>query len=264
MTFRGLCGSLWDITIPKILVYTAVFGGYDRVLPPGWQDRQVEFRLITDDPNLSVPGWKTVVVDSSPNPSEANRYFKFLYEVGENNFDLIVYVDGNLAVLRRLDSVFGKILNSEYTVGLFRHRQRSNVADEISACFALEKISEKELANELKELESAHRDWQWLPVWDASCIIKNNTCEKLGPLMEKWLALYKVNSTRDQLWLGAAVDCTKANVLQLPHYSYAFPPTLVRHPHVHRLRNLGWLYLACARFLLLVKLRLDRWTFLSR
>lgn len=240
----------------KVLVYTAVLGGYDRVLPPGWQQDNVEFRLLTDDPAVSVPGWHTVVVPKSPKPSEANRRLKFLYEVGNTNFDFLVYVDGNLGIWRSLDSLLQEVSHSESTVGLFRHPQRSSASEELDACLALGKISEKEFLDESLELEAKLESWQNLPVWDASCIVKNNTDRTLAPLMTVWHEFYSINKTRDQLWLGAAIHFSRAKVHEFRHYSQLSPPPIVRHPHIGRLNPLSRLYLALAKIALTLKMSL--------
>ena len=88
----------------RILVYTCVFGGYDRVYPPVHRDPAIDYVLVTDDPAMSVAGWRTLAVDRERFGSEKapNRHFKMLaHRNGLAGYDVSVYVDGNIRVIGR-------------------------------------------------------------------------------------------------------------------------------------------------------------------
>lgn len=57
-----------------MVVYTANFGGYDRLRSTPFKD--VEHILFTDE-DVQVAGWKTIIVDRMfNNPARENRYYK--------------------------------------------------------------------------------------------------------------------------------------------------------------------------------------------
>jgi hypothetical protein len=229
-----------------VLIYTAVFAQYDRVLPPLWQRPGLTYNLITDDPNLRVSGWETVVVSPNLSAKKSNRELKFMYEVGNPRYDYIVYVDGNFGIWRSLDPLIKRLERSNATLGLFAHPNRATVFEELSACLELGKITEREFALEKSEIERQVVSEQGARLWAAGCLIKKNTSPTLLPTMQTWSELFSSNALRDQFWLGEAVYRTGANVLEFEHWSKLLVPRLFLHRHRKSEGLLGLVYFQVA------------------
>jgi hypothetical protein len=94
--------GLWEerygapLAIGKVTLVTAIFGGRDTptILPELDVEEGV---LFTDDPGLSAPGWRVVLVPSEGDPRRAARRIKALaLDLVEG--DIVVWVDGRIAL----------------------------------------------------------------------------------------------------------------------------------------------------------------------
>ena len=230
----------------RILVYTAVFEDYDRVLPPLWIRPGLNYHLLTDDPTLQVPGWETITISPHSDPKKANRDAKFMYKLGDANYDYLIYLDGNLGIWRSLDPLVQQLEDSGAALGLFKHPDRSSVAEELVACVTLRKITEDEFDRENQELEKLGIPAESIRLWAASCLIKRNRPPDLERIMLAWSKLFAVNSLRDQIWLGAALSQSGGSMIEFEHWSNACRPRLFLHRHRASEGLKGFLYFQVA------------------
>ena len=188
----------------RILVYTCVFGGYDRVYPPVHRDPAIDYVLVTDDPAMSVAGWRTLAVDRERFGSEKapNRHFKMLaHRNGLAGYDVSVYVDGNIRVIGRTAELVSGFLASGCAFGSYRHPVRSTVAEERDRCLANGKL--RDAAKIDAELD-AYRlegfdDTQGL--METGVVLKNHAHPALEPAMDLWWAQFDRYDSRDQIAL---------------------------------------------------------------
>lgn len=186
----------------RSLVYTSVFRGYDKVFPPRILEDGLDYVIVTDDPELRVAGWKTMVVDPQRIRSQgANRYYKMLAHRVLPGYDYSLYVDGNIRLLGRTSEVLSKFKASRAALGLYRHPSRSSVAEEIKACVAGLKIAASELAQEefAAYVEDGFADDVGLV--ETGIVYKNHSHAALDSAMALWWSLYDRYGTRDQISL---------------------------------------------------------------
>jgi len=184
------------------LVYTAVFGGYDRVFPPMVEEPGIDHVLVTDDPAMAVRGWRTLAIDPAVHgsPKAANLHYKALMHRELGGYDASLYVDGNIRLIGRTGELFDRFEASGAALGVFRHPLRDNVGDEVEACIAAGKGD----ASTLRAEYAAHRaegfaDDQGLI--EATIILKNHRAPDLDPAMGLWRDLFARFRARDQLSL---------------------------------------------------------------
>ena len=110
------------------LVYTAMFGNYDLVLPPMAQTSDCEFHIFTDNAALQVDGWQTHFVDLSQfiSGKHANLHFKSCVFDELSGFDVSLYVDANVRILCPLDDLFTQFEQSGAGIGAYRHPLRNS------------------------------------------------------------------------------------------------------------------------------------------
>lgn len=78
-----------------ITVYTAVFGGYDR-LSRVQSTEDVEYVAFTDEPH-SATGWTCLTLPSTePDPRRENRKYKIRSSQWFPTWEWTIYLDGNL------------------------------------------------------------------------------------------------------------------------------------------------------------------------
>lgn len=185
----------------KRLVYTAVFGGYDRVFPPMHPEAGLDYVIVTDDAALSVPGWRThVITPGALGAKTANLQFKALMHRELPGYDASLYIDGNIRLLGRTSEVFDRFLATGAALGVYRHPQRDTVAAEVEACIAAGKADPVKLRAELADYRAeGFLDDQGLI--EATILLKNHHSPELDPAMGLWRDLFQRYQTRDQISL---------------------------------------------------------------
>lgn len=185
----------------RILVYTAVFGGYDRVFPPLRPEPGVDYVVITDDPHLRVRGWRTVVADVSALGSRPNRHYKMLGHRLLSGYDVSIWVDGNIRPLGDLVRFARAFQDSGAALGVYRHPLRSTVAAEVEACLQAGKVKDESAvrAEWRAYVEDGFPDADGLI--ETGVLLKNHHHPDLNEAMELWWALFHRHESRDQISL---------------------------------------------------------------
>jgi hypothetical protein len=188
----------------KVLVYTCVLNAYDRVFPPIRPEAQVDYLIVTDDPDLCVGGWRTLVVDKArfAHARQVNRYYKMLIHRELPEYDCSLYIDGNIRLLGQTSQMLDKLLDSGAAMALFRHPLRSRVADEVRVCLEQGKIP-GDGGNSRAELdyyrERGFRDD--IGLVEAGILARNHAHPGLDRAMQLWWSLYQRFDSRDQISL---------------------------------------------------------------
>lgn len=245
------------------LVFTCVFGGYDRVYPPVIQEPELDYVLVTDDASVRVPGWRTHAVDISvfPNAKAANLHYRALIHQELPFYDVSLYVDGNIRLIGKTSRFFEPFLASGKTLGVFPHPLRKTVTEEAAACIKAKKVREPQrVSAELAEyVADGFQDDQGLI--ETAIMLRNHRAEGLDPAMSLWWSLFEKHLTRDQLSLPyvrwkTGVSCMYQDFslrqpnpyfALYPHWKAANTPELYTHlsarSHdsiVHRLLLRAW------------------------
>ena len=218
----------------KLLVYTCVFGDYDKVFSPVRPDPGVEYVAITDQEDFDVPGWKTKLVDPSGFASArlANRYYKILGHEVFAEFDASVYVDGNIRVLSNVSGFFKRLQGTDAALGLYGHPARKTVSEEVAQCAQRGQVASEAAAT--AELEAYRR--QGFPddggLIEASILLRDHRHPELGAAMRQWWELFETYQSRDQFSLPFVLWKTKVPRIVFPE-SFRDPnPYFGCYPHV--------------------------------
>ncbi len=122
------------------VVYTAVFGSYDKVLPinPEWD---CDFICFTDNPECVSQGWQIEIVQlDGKSPAEANRRYKMLPHKYLPDYERSLYVDGNIKIELDPSPLFEKYLSSA-DIAIPKHPLRNCAYEEARACIARELVN---------------------------------------------------------------------------------------------------------------------------
>ncbi len=214
------------------LVYTAVFGGYDRVFPPVVTEPGIDHVLVTDDPAMQVRGWRTLVIDPAVHgsPKAANLHYKALMHRELPGYDASIYVDGNIRLIGRTSEVFDRFEATGASLGVFPHPRRDRVADEVEACIAAGKGEATTLRAEYDAYRAeGFADDQGLI--EATILLKNHRAPELDPAMGLWRDLFSRFRTRDQLSLPV-VKARTGLAIAYHDFSFRDPnPWFGLYPH---------------------------------
>lgn len=209
----------------RLLVYTCVFGGYDRVFPPVLVEPTVDYVIVTDNADMHVPGWRTKLVEfaDSSNPKTENRRIKMLGHRMLGEYDASVYLDGNVRVLGPLSPLLNEFLETNSALGVYPHPRRDSVAEEIQACVIAGKVTDSTKAmRELSEyVADGFPDRNGLV--EATILLKNHAHPDLDLAMGLWFGLFNKFHSRDQFSLPY--------VLWKTGLTYKLQPASFREPN---------------------------------
>lgn len=221
---------------PKVVVYTATFGGYDVLRAPAVRDKGVEYICFTDVEPPLAEGWSVRIVEPPPVTPYAQREYKILSHQTIPEADITLYHDGNFQLLASpLDLIERYLQNSD--IALFSHPQRNSVYDEIAACAKLNKDSERLLtllASRYRSLgvpEEGH-------LFAGGVILRRHT-HSIAEFNEAWMTELRRSSPRDQpalaftLW-SKGIEPARINENIWKNDLIRFHPHKARHVRPNR------------------------------
>lgn len=192
-------GNLPIESTVRPVVYTAVFGDYDRVapVPSEWP---CDFICFTDNPSLSIAGWKTVCVSANgETPARANRRYKILPHLYLSECEKSLYVDANIRIKSDPSPLFKKYLTSG-VIAIPRHLERESVFAEAQNCIDRKLVdrnkTERQMARyRIDGLPSKHQ------LTENGVMFRNHLDGNIKAAMTTWWQEYCNGADRDQLSL---------------------------------------------------------------
>jgi len=117
-----------------MLVYTAVFGGYDEIAAPRCPDiANHEWRAVTDDVRLIPSPYRALSRDVASDPRRAAREAK-INGIAPPHSEVVLWHGGNVQLTGRLTDLLP--LLSQTDVAVLQHPQRRCAYDEAHAVIA--------------------------------------------------------------------------------------------------------------------------------
>jgi hypothetical protein len=118
----------------KRVIYTAIFGNYDSILPLRPENRrQIDAVVFTDRPLKKSNGWDVRIIDGIFDPKVKNREIKILAHKMLPGYEESIYIDGSILVISDLEKLFNQ-LDESHNLLLFKHRYRNCVYAEGDVC----------------------------------------------------------------------------------------------------------------------------------
>ena len=221
---------------PRTVVYACTRLDYDQIFSPVAPTPGVEFVLFADRRPRLVRGWRwrpLPEVARSLSPTLANRYAKFFPERILPEAEISVYVDANTLILSDLTPLIAEFAASGADIGLFRHRERASLAEELAFGRQVGKIPAADAAK--GEAQLAHYREAGLPpdvaLTENAIIFRRHGRPALGPAMELWWAQLEEFTKRDQLSLPYVLYRSRLAV-KLWDWNYKYEnPYFMRYLH---------------------------------
>ena len=190
----------------RIAVYTALFGGYDRLQEPTFDTAGTDFICFTDDVGLVSRRWQVVHVPLTGAPGMMNRHVKLHPHLYLPDYEISVYVDANLRVVRDPSELVDTYLAS-HSFAAPRHHLRNCVYDEIRACVDVRKADAGAAAAQTQR----YRDIGYPAgngLSENRVLLRRHRDPQVMALMEAWWAELRAGVPRDQACLQ--VVCWRA------------------------------------------------------
>ena len=112
-------------------VLTYIVNDYEIVHEVEYKLPDVEYVLVTDNPNLKSNTWK-IVYEKNQFPDDP---FDLCYKIRFNPFqyvssDIVMRIDGSMKIVDNTDIIMNEFLKNNYDIALIIHPGRNNLLDE--------------------------------------------------------------------------------------------------------------------------------------
>jgi len=213
----------------KIAIYTAVFGGYDKLAPIMKQSINIDWICFTDKIN-DAEGWTCIVKQAiSEDNRMAAKWFKINASLVDelSEYDHVIYIDASAKIL---SSYFAEIfLSMTEDIGFFPHPSRTSILKEAEVSSKMAKYKDldlvKQASNYIDEMKCDTK------LWAGGVIVRKH---KIPDFDSAWWSEMS-KSLQDQISLPFAAFKTNIKISPLPTslYSHIF----IRFDVLHRINE---------------------------
>ena len=192
---------LWSSEKSSKVVYTCITGGYDQLIEPSYVDENFDYICFTDNPDLKSEIWD---VRSLPKETEGltqikkQRYVKINAHKVLPEYELSIWVDGNIDVKDNMSELVKNILVDDCSVYVPKHPQRTCLYDEVRPVISMRKDSAENINPQIERYkkEGFPKGYGLL---QSNILIRKHNNEDCIRLMEAWSNEVMNGSHRDQL-----------------------------------------------------------------
>lgn len=187
------------VTPKRIVIYTAVAGGYDDLQPPTIRPPNCDF-VVFSDHALHVDGWQVQPLNYLHlDPTRGARFIKLHPHVYFQNYDHSIWVDANIGIRGDI-TVFLDRLSYESFLGIFTHPLRDCIYVEGNECIKRKKDNPEVINTQLARYRA-----QGFPehagLWETNVLARRHNEPACIALMTAWWREIEIASRRDQISL---------------------------------------------------------------
>jgi hypothetical protein len=182
------------------VVYTAVFGNYDKVQPvnPEWD---CDFICFSDNSELLIDGWQVVIAPINGEPfAQVNRRYKMLPHQYLAGYHYSLYVDGYIKIVSDPSPLFEKYLHHG-VIAIPKHQDRDCLYKEADICIETGLV-EKEITERQMERYANEGFPEKFGMTENGIILRKHFDDNVIELMDSWWDEYCLGGKRDQLSLS--------------------------------------------------------------
>jgi len=208
----------------KIVVYTAIFGGKDKLIEPKIRPNNVDFLCFTDS-DLVSRYWKIVKTEGLVGDSTRSaRRIKILAHKYVKDYDYSVWVDGNLLVRGDINALVDKYLEDK-NLAIFNHSNnqdsRDCIYDEAESIFNKMEIGRyKDVNREEIQMQISKYQKDQYPRHNGLAvtmvILRRHNSPDVINVMEDWWHEVLNYSKRDQISFNYVVWKNGLDFIYLP------------------------------------------------
>lgn len=191
----------------KQVIYTCITGGYDILNEHQAVNPNFDYVCFTDNPNLKSKTWK---IRTMPKETDGlsdvkkQRYVKINAHKVLPEYNLSIWIDGSVEVLKNLDSFINDTCDNEHNIYIPQHPNRRCIYDEFTACSRLKKDNIETMKIQIDRYKKEGFPSKFGLVQSNIMIRRHNQTDCIK-LMECWWNELKNNSHRDQLSFNYAL-----------------------------------------------------------
>jgi hypothetical protein len=212
----------------NIVVYTAIFGDYDVLIDPEVIESGIDYVCFTDDETITSDVWEIKNVRPMTDPTLSNRRTKILSHKYLEEYELSVYIDGNIQILERIKPLIEDYLSAT-DFALYKHPERTNVFKEAQACIEKNKADEDPVREQMRHYRNVgFPDDQDLS--ENRILFRRHRKPEIKEVMRSWWHEVLERVSRDQLSLMFVLWKYDVEYKLIPH-SVRDTPQFAIHFH---------------------------------
>ena len=192
---------LWSTEKNKKVVYTCITGLYDGLIEPEYITDGYDYVCFTDNNDFSSGIW-----DIRPLPKEVEglsqvkkqRFIKINPHLFLPEYELSVWVDGNITLKGSLNELTEKTLVDDCSIYVPKHPSRDCIYSEAKAVISMKKDKEENVNPQIDRYEEEGFPSKY-GLLQSNIVIRKHNNEDCKKLMEAWSDEVINGSHRDQL-----------------------------------------------------------------
>lgn len=190
-------------------IYTAIFGGKDRLWEPEYCEADAQYIAFTDDPTITSETWEVRVVEPvSDNPNLAAKHCKLFPHLYVPEFSVSLWVDGSQQPRRSLGKLMAKHLAPWQPMAVFHNEARHSVYEEIDACIEYDRDDPSKLLALKANMESEEFQTDYVFPW-CGVIFRHHWDNRVMDCMAHWWNQITRWTHRDQCTFLYSVEQTE-------------------------------------------------------
>ena len=193
--------NLWSTEKNKKVVYTCITGGYDAIIDPKVVTNGFDYICFTDNLKMESNIWEI-----RPLPKETEelsqvkkqRYVKINAHKLLGEYDISIWVDGNVTIKSDLKEFVDKFIKSDYSIYVPKHPSRDCIYSESRAVISMKKDTKPNVEPQIERYkkEGFPKNYGLL---QSNIMLRKHNNEDCKKFMEQWFEELKNGSHRDQL-----------------------------------------------------------------
>lgn len=184
----------------KLVVYTALFGNYDKLRDPKRKYSGCEFVCFTDQKDLKSDVWEIRQVENGElPPAMMNRHYKFFPHLYFPEYEYSLYVDANIEIIGAPNQLVNKYLDN-YLISCPKHFLRDCLYEEAQYCILEKKATEHDVFALLGKYRSENFPKNY-GLAENNIIYRKHNDPMIMKMMNEWWDLITSGPKRDQLSL---------------------------------------------------------------
>jgi tetratricopeptide (TPR) repeat protein len=191
----------FERSIKKLVIYTAIAGGIDRLREPKEITPGADYICFTDNPNINSSVWEIRPLPMTEYQTDNVRWakmIKLLPHLFLSDYELSVWVDGNISIERDITD-FVAISLSRYNAAFFKHPEnRLSIQDEANVCIKLKKDDPNIIKQQISDYQAAGLPMN-AKVVAGMVIVRRHNEQNIKLIMDDWWDEIKKYSRRDQI-----------------------------------------------------------------
>ncbi|MGA1865742.1 MAG: glycosyltransferase domain-containing protein [bacterium] len=196
---RNLSRSLWRQLLERnnVVVYTAIIGGIDKLLPPLFSENSVRMVCFSDKKMHNSYGWELFPAETpfdSPRMN-AKRYKILAHEIFPDA-DYSIWLDGTFQMALPPREAIMRWLASE-DIAMMSHPERTCIYQEAEVCAKMKKDDPRVLERQVKKYREEGYPENFGLV--ANGVVLRRHTRKISKLNQAWWEEIKNHSIRDQV-----------------------------------------------------------------